>query len=251
MKHKAPAVHQAIEVLELLMRSDPLTLGAIAEQTGFPKATILRLLETMSAHAWVSRSADGKTYEPLIVVRRKNDISRNLEDAIQAELDALCAETGMTAEWYLLSQDYAEIVQRSEPVDRVVSVRAQLGFRRHFRGELDAVNRIVFASGVADCRENEPDDGFAVYRSGAYVHVPIQEALGTVQQHDDLLTFDREWNSNGIRRHATGVHSAQGGIAGIVALAVPFTPNADAEVDKINFHLRNTRTKIENIISGN
>jgi DNA-binding IclR family transcriptional regulator len=248
MKYKAPAVHQAIEILELLMDSGPLTLGQIAEITGFSKATILRLLDTMETHAWVGRNLDCKTYEPLVVIRSKHDPAQRLESLIQRQLDALCSATNHTVEWYHLRKDYAEIVQRCEPIDRAVSIRAKLGFRRNYTTELDAVVCVAMASGDIDCREKEPDNGYVIYKFGQQTHISLDESLELVSHAGDgLMTYDNEWNGNGIRRHAVGVKSPNGSLAGILAVATSFTPQADSEIKKVNNSLQACAKKLAKI----
>jgi DNA-binding IclR family transcriptional regulator len=248
MKYKAPAVHQAIEVIEMLIESESLTLGQIAEKTEFSKATLLRLLETMESHSWVGKISGGKAYESLVVIRPKNNPAHNSELLIQNIIDELSTKTNHTVEWYLPREKYAEIIQRCEPTDRVVSIRAKLGFRRIYAGELDAVNRVAMASGAIDCRQNEPDTGYSTYKDGKHIHIPIHEAQTLVTQvGDELLTYDHEWNNNGIRRHAIGIKGRNGELAGILAIASSFTPQADKEIEQLNEQLKTYGNRLKKL----
>jgi DNA-binding IclR family transcriptional regulator len=245
MKYKAPAAHQAIEIIELLISSGSLTLGQIAEQTGFSKATILRLLETMEAHCWVGKVSGGKAYEALVFIKSKNDFSEVSEQVIQNLIDELCVKTNHTVEWYQPGEKYAEIVLRSEPRNRAVNIRAKLGFRRIYAQEIEAVTRIAMASGLVDCLEHEPDAGYSTYKNGKYVHIALAEAFEMIKQiGNDLLTFDPEWNSQGIRRHAVGIKDKAGKLTGIITLASSFTPDADAEINELNQQLKNTANRL-------
>ena len=250
MKYKAPAVHQAVEVIELLIESGPLTLARIADQTGFSKATLLRVLETLETHDWVSRVPGARTFESQVVVRSKRDLANYPEKRIQEVLDNLCNKTNHTVEWYQIRDKYVEIIQRSEPIDRVVRIKAKLGFRRPFSTELDAVVRIAAASGIVDCRKFEPEAGYKFYKNGEYVHIPLEESLELVSRVDEnLLTYDREWNNFGIRRHAAGVKSSTGGLEGILAVATSFTPKADTQINHINELLQSSGRQLEGILN--
>lgn len=249
MKYKAPAVHQAVEVMELLIGSGSMSLARIAGQTGFSKSTLLRVLETLEDHGWVSRDSEEKTFESQVVVRSKSDIANYPEQRIQEIIDDLCAKTNHTVEWYQIKDKYVEITQRREPVDRAVRIKAKLGFQRSFSTELDAVIRIAAAVGVVDCRKFEPEAGYKFYKNGEYVHIPLEESLELVSKVDDsLLTYDPEWNNFGIRRHAVGVKDGTGKLAGILAIATSFTPKADAEIDRINDQLRDSGRRLENVL---
>ena len=250
MKYKAPAVHQAIEILELLGHTSSLTLGQIADQTGFSKATILRLLETMEAHNWIGRVSGNKAYESLVFISPKNYFDGVSEQDIQGVIDELCVKTNHTVEWYRPGKEYSEIILRSEPQSRTVSVRAKLGFRRVYASELEAVNRVVMASGLVDCRKYEPANGYSTYKNGKLINIPLDKALEMVNQiSDDLLTFDPEWNSFGIRRHAVGVKDKSDGLAGVIAIAAGFTPQADAEIEKLNQLLKHSANKISKLFA--
>ncbi len=250
MKYKAPAVHQAVEVMELLIDSGPLTLARIADQTGFSKATLLRVLETLETHGWISRNPGVKTFEAQVVFRSKNDIANYPEERIQEVIDELCSKTNHTVELYQLRDKYVEIIQRSEPVDRVVRIKAKLGFRRSFSAELDAVIRIAAAGGIVDCRKFEPEAGYKFYKNGEYVHIPLEESLDLVSRVDEsLLTYDWEWNNFGIRRHAVGIRSSKEGLEGILAVATSFTPKADAQIDHINELLQSAGHQLEGILN--
>ncbi|MDX1933602.1 MAG: IclR family transcriptional regulator [Capsulimonadales bacterium] len=61
-----PAVERALDILELL-ESDgaPLTMTAIAESLGLPRASVHRLLATLTARGYVTRDGDPyRTYRP-------------------------------------------------------------------------------------------------------------------------------------------------------------------------------------------
>ncbi|MBN2711198.1 MAG: helix-turn-helix domain-containing protein, partial [Planctomycetes bacterium] len=86
IKYKAPAVHQAILVLEFLMSAGPSTLQKISTYTGVSKATLLRILETLEAHAWVCSDPSAKTYTAAVRVLFKSDGSGEREQQIQETL---------------------------------------------------------------------------------------------------------------------------------------------------------------------
>lgn len=251
MKHKAPAVHQAIEIMEQLAQANPLTLGEIAEKTGFSKATILRLLDTLEEHNWIKKLKTEKSYIPTVTIRPTEETTENIEEQIQSVLDNLCANTNHTVEWYKINNKYGEITQRSEPSGRIVNIKAQLGFRRIFSSELEAVARIAMVHNQADCKGNEPKAGYTIYKAGKLIHISLDKAEKIIKATPKTkATYDKEWNSNGIRRHAVGVKQPDKNLAGILSIATAFTPQADSKIKSINTALENAALKLEKIFKS-
>jgi IclR family mhp operon transcriptional activator len=63
------AVLRALSVLEAINSPDRRSLGEITNLTGLPKATVLRLIETLVAAGYVRKSDDGRTYSVTSLVR--------------------------------------------------------------------------------------------------------------------------------------------------------------------------------------
>jgi len=243
MKYLAPALHQGILVLEKLNESGPLSLEELSRITEFPKSTLLRILDTLSCHGWVSRNTENKQFESLVRVKFKENHSVFSEENIKNLLEVLSSESGCTAEWYVPREDGMEILIRSEPLHSQVIVKAKVGFVRKFDSEFDAVNRVAAKFQLHSKKESKRSVCFA--KSGM-VSVTSEEKVDLLNEMDkDVLTYDLNWNSNGVRRFAIGICNCKKMLQGILSLAECFTPQADAAIsDKIAI-LKRMKFKLE------
>jgi DNA-binding MarR family transcriptional regulator len=248
MKQKAPALDQGIIVLQTLCAHGPMSLDEIAKVTKISKATLLRLLDTLSSHLWVERHVGSKKFESLVQVRSLDTTSKKVDELIQTTLDGLAEESDCTIEWYLPCKSAAAIVLRSEPKNAAVNVIARIGYRRNLPGELDAVARIVYASNTVKFKEK---DKCNTYKSGQIVNLSTKEVFKSIKSvNNKLITHDDYWNSKGVRRYAAGVRSSsqKSGLHGILALAESFTPQADTLKNSRLEMLEKTQNKILKIL---
>lgn len=243
MKYSAPALHQGIMLLEALNTQGNMSLEGLARETALPKSTMLRLLETLGQHGWVKRETHNKTFESLVTVKHKVDHSAFDEEQVKKELAIVSAVSGCTAEWYVLRADGLEITQRVEPTDNLVFVKAQIGFSRKFNGEFDAVNRVAAKLNFHPKKSPTECLCFAKKDCETVLAKDKQKLLNEIKE--DLVTYDQNWNSNGVRRFAVGVCDKNSQLQGVIGLAESFTPSADTKVlEKLEL-LRKVKFKME------
>ena len=107
------SVSHAIKVLELLAERGSLGLSTLSEEVSLPRATALRVLNTLSQHGLVTR--DGKKYR---LTLRLLDIALNIQSAghLQAVTEPLLRElvsrTGETAHFAVLDGDCAGYIAK-------------------------------------------------------------------------------------------------------------------------------------------
>jgi len=226
-KSSAPALSRGIELLRILEDGRPHTLQALASRTGWPKASLLRLLGTLSEQDLVSRNDIEKSYTArarLIPLGAQEEMfSQWLADGLRR----LARESDYTAEWYIPSDSGMMIVQRMEPEIPVIRVVARVGFLRHWDGELEAVNTLAHA-----WRKDKPADMDGFW---SYVKDGARKRLSAPETSRRLATalrtgwaWDAHYNTNGVRRMACVV-LRRGRMAGVLALAAGYRPDADAE----------------------
>ena len=99
MHHPVPGLARGIEILRLLETGHPLTLEVIAQRTGYPKASVFRLMETLMALDLVDRDAQSKGFSPLVRLTATADDDKSFDTVLAESLDTLASQTGQTAEW--------------------------------------------------------------------------------------------------------------------------------------------------------
>ncbi|MEN9362219.1 MAG: HTH-type transcriptional regulator YiaJ [Verrucomicrobiota bacterium] len=212
----APALARGIEIIRLLRR-ETMKLETIAKATGFPKASLLRLLDTLIACGVVSRSPENLSYSLLqdlapVAAGRIDFPARR-----QELLEQLSRLAGATCEWYEWRDGAPEICARVEDLQAAIRVKAQMGFRRRLGDELEAVAQ-VFYSFSPPGRER-----FWVWSDG------VQQQLGKAaisallkQVRVRGCGVDADSNIHGIVRIAAPVCDDEGRLRVILAMARPF-----------------------------
>lgn len=214
----APALSRGIELIRLLRR-EPLKLEAIAKSTGFPKASLLRLLDTLIACGVVSRAPETMHYSLLqdlvpLAPGRVDFASRR-----QELLEQLSRLAGATCEWYEWRDGAPEICARVEDQQAVIRVKAQMGFRRRLGDELEAVAQVYY-------RFAPPTkESFWIWSEDVQTKLAKAEVTARLKQVDKLGGgVDVDSNIHGIVRLAVPVCDERGRLRAILALARPFHP---------------------------
>lgn len=210
----APALSRGLAVLAALGDNGPRTLEALAGGLALPKASVFRLLETLRIAGMVRKNPD-KTYEPLCRLQPLGDSRVRLRDLVTARMDALCADTGCTVEWYEPCAEGMRLVHQVNP-DTELRVQAQPGFLRPWRVEFEAVTRLAHAF-AAEALSVSATSMYATHGvlkplPAAKVRALLADARQTRAAHDTA------YNTNGVRRYAVAA-TGPDGLTGILALA--------------------------------
>lgn len=246
-KFPAPALARGIRVLQALNEADgSLTLEELSQVVGYPKASLLRLLETLSILGLVQRDEAGKRYSALAGISY-HDHQAYIRGIVRSEMEELTLATGITSEWYEPGKEFMKLIDLVDPPNAAVRISARVGFRRQLDDELEAVTAMALANDVTEYRETS----YWVYGpDGEKVPFAASDRdryLETVKAAQ--LTVDRNWNRNGIRRYATAlIHSGE--LVGVLALAETFTPGADNRIDANLERLRLAAKTIEKEIGN-
>ena len=220
----APALLRGIRIFELLSNRGELSLEAVASETGYPKSSILRVLDTLSALDLVVRDPGTRRYSATALLIRRTAPDASFDQRIARSLADLAESTGNTAEWYVSVESGMALVQRAQPAEGIVHVRAKIGFIRTWTGELEAVNALgrAFFNPSADCRGNSgyTSDGLFVKLSAKHVADRVRSAS------NERAIMDDAFNTNGVRRMAAVVFRS-GQPTGIVSLAEHSRPGTD------------------------
>jgi DNA-binding IclR family transcriptional regulator len=187
----------------------------------------LRIAETLCELGAVQRDAS-KQFRAVLMLAPLTGRS-NWDQLLTETLKTLAETTGSTAEWYTPTEEGLVLVRRCAPPEAEVLVRAKLGFRRHWSGELEAVNCV--ALGLLHDREAEGQ--FWAYRAdGGKEHLSAAAVRQRIQAATDRgWAEDKHYNTNGVRRMAAIVRRAgrPKSVLGLARHATPRERNTAAE----------------------
>ena len=89
---------RGLDVLIVVNESPPATVSRIVAQTGLPKATVVRILNTLRARGYIAQNKSGGGYRPLPRVRRLAS-AMMVENPFLSEARRLLAEFGHVTKW--------------------------------------------------------------------------------------------------------------------------------------------------------
>lgn len=222
----APAITRGLRLLAYLNTEGASSLDRLAKATGWPKASVLRLLRSMEGAGAVVRDDSSKRWRSLLRLMRGGQ----REDLVRAACGEpslwLCKAVRQTAEVYVFENGRLEMIDRSEPDGVEVTVRARVGFVRTW-DEADAVVLTGLAFGFNGAW---PSARHWIWHGRAKVALPRAELEPLVSRARARgVIGDAEPNPNGVRRFAAPVLDHCNQLVGVLAIA---TPSASPEVDE-------------------
>ena len=225
-RYKAPALARGLEILSLLANSEPLSLEKLSYTTKIPKASLLRLLETLEIKGFVERNPVNRFYTNKVIFLPVWK-EFNLTESINLFLKDLSFKTGRTAEFYIIEKDHLKITARHECESRIITVKANLGFIRELDGEFEAAARIVHAfTELPPCRFNKK---LWQYKNGKKEKITLCEYKKFIAfSKKNFTAIDFEFNSNGVRRSAAPLFQNEK-FLGVAAIAENYFPGCDKE----------------------
>jgi len=215
----APALSRGLAVLRALATDGPQTLEQLAHASGWPKSSLLRLLRSLAAFGAVRRDASTKRYHALLTLAPLGDAGPGLLEQAAPVLDGLCAETAQTTELYAWGDGALTMIDRREPEDALVSVRARIGWRRDL-SELEALSQVVHAFDASVKLAGKPW-AWRGGRRSALSRTAARQAVAEAKRRG--VGIDLGVNEYGIRRYAAPLLAGDR-LRGVLALAQFCTP---------------------------
>jgi DNA-binding IclR family transcriptional regulator len=215
-KSSAPALSRGLEIIKALESSVPLTLEQIANQLKIPKASTLRLLETMDQMGIVQKGPD-KHYtalQKLCPINTSRDVFRA---SLESKMIQLMMATHCTVEWYEPCPDGMQLILQKNP-ETELCVKARPGFLRGWATELEAVARLGHAFA------NEaivPNKSQQYAENGILKSIDKQEIQRLIQTaKSEQTAHDTAYNDNGVRRFAIAAFEpSSNNFMGVLAVA--------------------------------
>jgi len=242
-----PGLARGLELLRHLATGAPRTLQELAAATGYPKASTLRMLETLRQAGVVRREEETRRYRATARLLPLPEVARGFPEELAETLSALAGRSGFTAEWWEPTAEGMKLASRAEPPGGEVAVKARPGFLRRWQGELDAVACLgqAFAAG-APAPAAELWNYAAAGQRRRLTPKAIREAVR--RAHATESAADAAWNSNGIRRLAAACRPATGPtLRGVLSLALTFRPDLESRGPELAQELQNACQRLAEI----
>ncbi|MHB1158202.1 MAG: helix-turn-helix domain-containing protein [Phycisphaerales bacterium] len=222
----APALGRGLAMLELLHRQGACSLEQLAADSGWPKSSVLRLLQSLVVAGAASRDPQTLSYRALMRLVPVDSADRRLKRHCAASMAALGAACGHTVELHRYDATGLEMIDRQEPpppdvMQAVVRAVARVGWRRPL-DELDALTQVACALG------DVPVKGASLWYwdKGKRREISADRARRVVTETRRRGgAVDLGVNEHGIRRYAAPLLDADGKLIAVLAIAQACPPH--------------------------
>ncbi len=215
-KSQTPALTRGLEIITILNQEPDLTVDQLVRKTGYPRASLFRILGTLMDYGAVYKNENSSTYRASMMLVPVSGLTQGFQDRILNALNNLAVRTGHAAEWYVPADPGMVLVLRRDPPGQEVTVRARIGFVRSWIGELDAVAAAAYAFLDREPGKNKfwtyVEDG----KQGNLTAVDVKKRIQRAEK--DRCVADTVFNSNGVRRSAAVVFNGSTAV-GVIAVA--------------------------------
>lgn len=222
-RDRVPGLGRGLSLLAHLGREGACSLERLARDLSVPKSSASRLLESLILAGCVSRDPVSKRFRARrILVEHGIDAQADVRAVLAAAAVKLAATTGYSVEWFAWCDRRLVMLDRADPEDRAVVVRARLGWVRPL-DEVDALVQIVIAHGGL-----VPLPKSWRWSGGKQVAVARETAQTWARRAAKTgWARDAAGNSQGVIRAAAPVFG-EGSLLGVLALACPAAQPPDA-----------------------
>lgn len=241
MKTLVPGLYRGVEVWRKLCDAESASLDQLAGQTGYPKASVLRMLKTLCDLQLVERNEDG-LYRAVARIASSEGAGRDFDESVSRTLKNLSAELGATAEWFEPDVQGLLLTQRCSPPEVEVHVKARAGFVRQWDDELDAVAALGYAfyDGAPSGRARLTTYG----PQGQQLVLSAKEARERIEAARAGVLADSCYNTNGVKRISAAV-LRNGELSGVLSLALVFTPSLELKINHMSEVIRRFADTLE------
>lgn len=227
----APALSRGLELLRRLDADGPASLESLTHATAWPKSSVSRILQSLELAGAVRRDPASRLYHPHLKLVAAEPAGRSLIERAGPMMDGLCRETGVTVELYAWRDAGLTMIDRREPDQAEVCVRARVGHARDLT-EIEALSQVARVWKLSDMPDANvlPQRKLWVWNAGQknrFTAAQLKNALKETRQRK--IGIDLDINENGVRRYACPMINASAKPAehqGVLALAQVCPPTA-------------------------
>ncbi len=221
---------RGLQALRLMPDGAAQTLDSLSSSALTPKASMLRLLRKAPSarRGWSSRIPPAGAGPPWARIVPIADQAAQMRARHAHVLDRLVRNAGQVVELYVREGDCMRMIDRREPEQAAVSLRAQIGFRREAE-EIEAVAQLLIAFAQIEARA-----GHYHCRGEERVRMSRQRVRSVAQGVRSAgWSADLGQNLNGVRRVAVPIMSPDGDLIGALAIAALGPAAEEAAVPRL------------------
>ncbi|MEA2068863.1 MAG: helix-turn-helix domain-containing protein [Verrucomicrobiota bacterium] len=242
MKTLVPGLYRGVEVWRQLCATDTASLDQLSVQTGYPKASVLRMLKTLCDLQLVERRDDG-LYRAIARIAGFDGAEPDFEQAVFQTLEKLSITLNSTAEWYEPDAQGLLLTQRCSPPDVEVRVKARAGFVREWGHEIEAVAALGYAFFSAAPTSRAKLWTYDTLGVKKFLSAnDARERINTARRAGVLT--DENYNNNGVKRIAAAVMRG-GKLAGVLSLSMAFIPSLELKLSGMADVLRQAADELQ------
>ena len=226
----SPALTRGLQLLALLNCEGLCSLERLSRHTGWPKSSVVRLLTSLVNGGAVRRDPVSKRYHAimrLVPLISEQELTRSLGTSA---IFKLCASVDHTVELHTYDGQRLTMVDRCEPDNKEVKVRARIGWN-HDASEFNALTQIVLASNSPG--RHPPSLWYWDQRAIRRKIKPAM-AISTLQKvREERLGVDLGINDNSVRRYAAPILDSGQRLVAVLAVAQVCTPGDQRPVSSV------------------
>ncbi len=215
----SPALTRGLELLRRLSQDGDKTLEKLAGETEWPKSSVLRLLTSLERFGAVERDPVNRRYRArmqLMDARSEGDSEVRLR-AAQC-MKRLCRETGHTVELFVFSGGQWTMIDRCEPGEREVFVRARIGWQPN-ANEATGLTQALLAF-ASEEKKVWPQGKIWYWKNNLEVPLSRKALREMIKEvHARGVAVSPYCNPSGVRRYVFPVHDRNDGLWGAVSIA--------------------------------
>lgn len=229
---QVPGLYRGIMLWEMLCSTGEQSLEQLSEKSGYPKASVMRMLQTLCHMGLVERESKSKLYHATARIVRSDIQDTSFPLRVQQCIQELSTELGVTAEWYEPFDSGMKITQRYSPPSSEVFVAARIGFIRIWNGELESVAQLAYAFCPTAPDYRLESDLWLYDPNGEKANLSASDTERIVSQvRERKVAIDSSYNTHGIKRIACPVIRDEQ-FLGILSLPLIFTPSLESEMER-------------------
>ncbi len=212
----APALTRGLRLVAILSSEGACSLDRLAKITGWPKASILRLLQALINAGVAERETSTKRYRTLLKFIPGDSRAQRMREKCRNHVTWLATCAKQPVEVYAHTTGGMTMIDRAAPEQAPLPIVARLGHTRP-RFELDAVNQIYLALIIKDMN---PTGSYHAYFREKKSTVPahtVTEILEQVAKRG--VSIDLEVNRNHVRRFAAPIYNKSSTCIGALCIA--------------------------------
>ncbi len=228
-KTPTPALERGLQILELIHQGDEKSLSELAKESGFPKSSVSRYIDTLVQAGYVERIHETQKFRSGCSIIRTHTKSDFIIEQLPQAMKSMVEETGFTAEWYELENGQAVVKLIHEPENVSVKVVTKYNFARQLNRELDVIARLF----LANIGKPSPMPNYYIRHWEEKQPLSNTDAAKLIEEvNNETVVVDKYFNQNGVRRCALAVKDENGDFLGVLALAGHYHPASNKVLKK-------------------